>query len=108
MHADSRSRRIQIGGGGATSRPERRGTTRVLADDMRRLYGLVMVSILAQGCVHGVVNGTSTAGAEQALCDLSDPCGGTGQADGIVSAVVAGAMVGTIMVALYRRFIAGA
>lgn len=76
---------------------------------MRRLQAVVIVSMLAQGCAHGVVNGSADSMDHTQECGLYEVCGGgTGVADGVVSAAVAGTIVGAVLVMVYRRLVHGA
>src|SRR5690606_10513040 len=71
---------------------------------------IIIAAILSNGCapamMRGTVGGADTEHVEG--CTLAEPCaGGSGQADGVISIAVGGAILGTLAFALYRHMTKG-
>lgn len=67
---------------------------------------ILIAAILVNGCAPAMMRGTVGGPDTEHLdgCTLVEACaGGTGQADGVVSLAVGGAIIGTLAFALYRH-----
>ncbi len=73
---------------------------------MRLLAGFAIASVLSTGCVRPIMLADGTDGTVRGdYCAVDDPCfqGGHGNADGIISVAVGGAILVAVAVEIVRR-----